>query len=173
MTTSIGVSIAITLSVFAIIDKQIQNNLVKLSEKYRNHPFQDRTFPYANWAKMIEVSGLLIFTIFFLLLISNARDIVDVIVFSILSIATIVLMIYRSTMWKHQLVMLRGNHLICITGKKRKKIKVNLNEIDSIEISYFQFIISMNNNKKVRFPTGYNNQSYIYGILKYHRPEQK
>ncbi len=170
---NIGISVAIMLAVFAVIDNYMTNSLEKNADKYRNHPFQDRTFGYASWAKAIELIGLLGFASFFLVLVYFARDWIDVVTFSVLAIAMVGLVIYRATVWKYQKVMLREDQLICIRGKKRKLLKVNLHDIDRVDISFFRFLLHMKNGQKIVFPTGYKNQSYIYGILKYHRPKKQ
>lgn len=153
-----------------MIDFWIENKLDRNANKYENHPFQERTFRYASWAKAIEVVGLISFTIFCLALLVVARDYIDVITFVTLAVLFLSILLYRTTAWKKEVVMLRGNQLIYMRGKKRKMLKVNLREIDHIEITFFRFLIHMKNEKKIKFPIGFEKQSYIYGILKYHRP---
>ena len=73
---------------------------------------------------------------------------------------------------KYEIVLLKNDELIYTRGiKRRRKVVINLNEIERVELNLFHFAVHLKNGKQVEFPLGFNEQSYIYGILKYHRPK--
>lgn len=73
--------------------------------------------------------------------------------------------------FKRKLLKLKDHKLIYYSGKYNKKV-INLYQVQSIHVKGFKLIIKTKTNKKIKIPLGFQHQSYIYAILKHHRPNE-